>query len=115
MHTFNADTAWAAVTAADPALLDRDGLASLLASIERVRAVCAAVEVVAVRIQQISFKDCHSSRGTEMHGVDVITDVIKRSNLGAGRQMNNFGSPHVDAGVEPSLQHSPLTIRAELH
>jgi hypothetical protein len=49
MGTTDANPAWATVTNADPSLLDRPGLVGLLASIERVRRVCDAVEVEVVR------------------------------------------------------------------
>lgn len=49
MHTTDAHTAWSTVTTADPSRLDRTELVELLASIERVRRVCNAIEVQAVR------------------------------------------------------------------
>jgi hypothetical protein len=102
MHTFNADRAWAAVTAADPALLDRDGLARLLASIERVRAVCAAVEVVAVRRSR-ALADCGTGEPAENLLVSATGSSSRQAHLAAGREQACEAMPAIEFALSNGL------------
>lgn len=102
MHTFNADTAWAAVTAADPALLDRDGLARLLASIERVRAVCATVEVVAVRRSR-ALADCGTGEPAENLLVSATGSSSRQAHLAAGREQACEAMPAIESALSNGL------------
>jgi len=104
MHTINADAAWTAVTATDPTVLDRDGLACLLSSIERVRAVCAVVEVVAVRRSR-ALADCGTGEPAENLLTSATGSSSRQAHLAVGREQACEAMP----AIESALSHGLLS------
>ena len=115
MHTSSADQAWAAVTAADPARLDRDGLACLLSSIERVRAACAAVEVVAVRRSKAL-----ADRGAGEPAENLLTSATgsssRQAHLATGREHACEAMPAIESALSNgSLSAAHVDAAAVVH
>lgn len=97
MYTADADTAWSTVTAADPSLFDRSELVGLLESIERVRRVCNAVEVQAVR----------RSRELAESGVGEPPENLLTSSTGSSsRQARAAAAREQACEAMPAIEHA---------